>query len=132
MRQQLIRLMAWIKMDLLICNDFIACSPLCSSVVKIGTAFPYTRVRKFETTRVWTPLGVWSTTKVMYPEYFKTQLNVVQKSENLTTIAGPWYFGRVLVPQRLINLSLYQEILRLQKFNNILGKVLKQSIFSLY
>ena len=44
---------------------------------------------------------------------------------NLTTIAGPWYFGRVLAPQRLINLSLYHEILLLQKFNDILGKVLK-------
>ena len=91
MRQQLIRLMAWIKMDLLICNDFIACSPLCSSVVKIGTAFPYTRVRKFETTLVWTPLGVWSITKVTYPEYFKTQLNVVQKSDNLQyNTLGRW------------------------------------------
>ena len=43
----------------------------------------------------------------------------------LTTIAGPWYFGRVLVPQRLINQSLYQEMLLLQKFNDISGKVLK-------
>ena len=34
----------------------------------------------------------------------------------LTTIGGP---------QRLINQSLYQEILLLQKFNDILGKVLK-------
>ena len=52
---------------------------------------------------------------------------------HLTTIAGPWYFGRVLVPQRLINLSLYyHKILILQKFNDLGGKVLKQSIFSLY
>ena len=43
----------------------------------------------------------------------------------LETIADPWYFGRVVVPQRLINLSLYQEILLLQKFNDIGGKVLK-------
>ena len=43
----------------------------------------------------------------------------------LTTIAGPWYFGRVVVPQRLINLSLYHEILLLQKFNDTGGKVLK-------
>ena len=42
-----------------------------------------------------------------------------------TTIGGPWYFGRVFVPQRLINQSLYQEILLLQKFNDIGGKVLK-------
>ena len=34
----------------------------------------------------------------------------------LTTIGGPW---------RLINQSLYQEILLLQKFNGIEGKVLK-------
>ena len=51
---------------------------------------------------------------------------------NLTNIAGPWYFGRVVVPQRLINLPLYHKILLLQKFNDIGGKVLKQSIFSLY
>ena len=43
----------------------------------------------------------------------------------LETIADPWYFGRVVVPQRLINLSLYQEILLLQKFNDTGGKVLK-------
>ena len=43
----------------------------------------------------------------------------------LNTIGGPWYFGRVLVPQRLINQSLYHEILLLQKFNDLLGKVLK-------
>ena len=40
-------------------------------------------------------------------------------------------FGRVVVPQRLINLSLYHEILLLQKFNNISGKVLKPKKFSL-
>ena len=34
-------------------------------------------------------------------------------------------FGRVVVPQRLINQSFYQEILLLQKFNDIGGKVLK-------
>ena len=34
-------------------------------------------------------------------------------------------FGRADVPQRLINQSLYQEILHLQKFNDIGGKVLK-------
>ena len=44
---------------------------------------------------------------------------------NLTTIAGPWYFGRVLVPLRLKNQSLYHKILLLQKFNDISGKVLK-------
>ena len=38
--------------------------------------------------------------------------------EHLTTIGGPWYFGRVLVPQRLINQSLYHEILLLQKFDD--------------
>ena len=64
----------FIKIDPLICNNFMTCSPLCSSVVKIGTAFPYTRVRKFKTTRVWTPLGVSSIKKVVYP---KTQLNLV-------------------------------------------------------
>ena len=50
---------------------------------------------------------------------------------NLTTIADPWYFGRVVVPQRLINLSLYHEILLLQKFNGISGKVLKPKQISL-
>ena len=40
-------------------------------------------------------------------------------------MVGPWYFGRVVVPQRLINLSLYYEILLLQKFNDTGGKVLK-------
>ena len=34
-------------------------------------------------------------------------------------------FGRAVVTQRLINQSLYQEMLLLQKFNDILGKVLK-------
>ena len=48
-----------------------------------------------------------------------------------TTIAGPWYFGRVRVPQRLINLSLYHEILLLQKFNDTGGKVLKPKKISL-
>ena len=43
----------------------------------------------------------------------------------LTTIAGPWYFGRVLVPLRLKNQSLYHKIVLLQKFNDISGKVLK-------
>ena len=54
------------------------------------------------------------------------------KTNNLTTIEGPWYFGRVVVPQRLIILSLYHKILLLKKFNDIGEKVLKQSIFSLY
>ena len=31
----------------------------------------------------------------------------------------PWYFGRVVVPQRLINLSIYHEFLLLQKFNEL-------------
>ena len=44
---------------------------------------------------------------------------------NLTTIGGPWYFDRAVVFQRLINQSFYQEILLLQKFNDIGGKVLK-------
>ena len=34
-------------------------------------------------------------------------------------------FGRADVPQRLINQSLYQEIILLQKFSDISGKVLK-------
>ena len=34
-------------------------------------------------------------------------------------------FGRASVPQRLINQSFYQEILLLQTFNDIGGKVLK-------
>ena len=44
---------------------------------------------------------------------------------NLTTIADPWYFDRAFVFQRLINQSFYQEMLLLQKFNDIGGKVLK-------
>ena len=43
----------------------------------------------------------------------------------LNTIGGPWYFGRVLVPLRLKNQSLYHKILLLQKLNDLLGKVLK-------
>ena len=50
---------------------------------------------------------------------------------NLTTIAGPCHFGRVVVPHRLINLSLYHEILLLQKFNDTGGKVLKPKKISL-
>jgi hypothetical protein len=37
----------------------------------------------------------------------------------------PWYFDRAVVFQRLINQSFYQEILLLQKFDDIGGKVLK-------
>ena len=40
-------------------------------------------------------------------------------------------FGRASVSQRLINQSLYQEILLLQKFNDIGGKVLKSKKISL-
>ena len=47
------------------------------------------------------------------------------KLPNLTTIGDPWYFDRAVVFQRLINQSFYQEILLLQKFNDIGGKVLK-------
>ena len=49
----------------------------------------------------------------------------------LTTIGGCWYFDRVFVPQRLKNQSLYHEILLLQKFNDISGKVLKPKKISL-
>ena len=61
------------------------------------------------------------------PKSFKSQVSNI----HLTTIAGAWYFGRVLVPQRLINLSLYHEILLLQKFNDTGGKVLKPKKISL-
>ena len=44
---------------------------------------------------------------------------------NLTTIGGPWYFDSAVVFQRLINQSFYQEIILLQKFIDLLGKVLK-------
>ena len=47
------------------------------------------------------------------------------KLPNLTTIGDPWYFDRAVVFQRLINQSFYQEILLLQKFNDIGAKVLK-------
>jgi hypothetical protein len=52
----------------------------------------------------------------------------LQTNLYLTTIGGPGLgtFGRNDVPQRIINQSLYQEILLLQKFNDIGGKVLKQ------
>ena len=50
---------------------------------------------------------------------------------NLTTIGGPWYFDRAFVPQRLINQSLYQEILLLQKFNDI-GKERGRFLFFLH
>ena len=44
---------------------------------------------------------------------------------HLTTLGGPWYFDMEVVFQRLINQSFYQEILLLQKFNDIGRKVLK-------
>ena len=50
---------------------------------------------------------------------------------NLTTIGAFDTFCRVFVPQRLINQSLYQEILLLQKFDNISGKVLRPKKISL-
>ena len=50
---------------------------------------------------------------------------LLNNTYNLTTIGGPWYFDRAVVFQRLINQSFYQEILLLQKFNDIGGKVLK-------
>ena len=60
-----------------------------------------------------------------------TLLFVISVDIYLTTIADPWYFKRVRVPQRLINLSLYHEILLLQKFNDARGKVLKPKKISL-
>ena len=48
---------------------------------------------------------------------------------NLTTIG--YTFGRADVPQRLINQSISQEILLLQKFNDIGGKVLKPKKISI-
>ena len=49
----------------------------------------------------------------------KSQVNkAIKRITHLTTIAGPWYFGRVLVPLRLKNQSLYHKILLLQKFND--------------
>ena len=44
---------------------------------------------------------------------------------HLNTIGGCWYFGRVLVPLRPKNQSLYHRILLLQKFYDIGGKVFK-------
>ena len=58
-------------------------------------------------------------------KYLNTLLSIFLCIIYLTTIGGPWYFDRAVVPQRLINQSLYQEILLLQKFNSISGKVLK-------
>ena len=49
----------------------------------------------------------------------------VRAIDHLTTIGGCWYFDRAFGLQRLMNQSLYQEILVLQKFNDIGGKVLK-------
>ena len=54
----------------------------------------------------------------------------VQVIYSSTTIGGPWYFDFVAF-QRLINQSFYQEILLLQKVNDLLGKVLKPKKFSL-
>ena len=53
--------------------------------------------------------------------------NFLQRAQIFTLIWRPnlTTFGRASVPQRLINHSLYQEILLLQKFNDIGGKVLK-------
>ena len=50
----------------------------------------------------------------------------------LNTIGGRWYFGRVLVPLKLKNQSLYHKILLLQKFNDTGGKVLKPKKISLH
>ena len=58
-------------------------------------------------------------------DFFEDQSKTEGNRLHLTTIAGPWYFGRVLVPLRLKNQSLYHKILLLQKFNDISGKVLK-------
>ena len=55
----------------------------------------------------------------------------VQVIYSSTTLGGPWYFDRAVVFQRLINQSFYQEILLLQKFNDIEGKVLKAKKISL-
>ena len=46
---------------------------------------------------------------------------------HLTTIGGPRYFDRAVVFQRLINQSFYQEILLLQKFNDLLGTLFKDN-----
>ena len=64
-------------------------------------------------------------------KYLNTLLSIFLCIIYLTTIGGPWYFDRAVVPQRLINQSLYQEILLLQKFNNISEKVLKPKKISL-
>ena len=48
---------------------------------------------------------------------------------SLVNIAGPWYFGRVHVPLRLKNQSLYHKILLSQKFNDIGGRFLN-TLFS--
>ena len=46
-------------------------------------------------------------------------------SKIITNIGVVGTFGRASVPERLLNQSFYQEILLLQKFNDIGGKVLK-------
>ena len=65
-------------------------------------------------------------------QFFSSRKNPSHVRKNLNTIAGPWYFGRVYVPLRLKNQSLYHKILLLQKFNDKWGKVFKHFIFSLY
>ena len=51
---------------------------------------------------------------------------------HLTTIGGCWYFDRTFGLERLKNLSLYNKIQLLQKFNITLEKVFKLFIFSLW
>ena len=53
--------------------------------------------------------------------FFQSKVEPVVKFKamsHLNTIAGPWYFGRVYLPLRLKNQSLYHKILILQKFND--------------
>ena len=52
-----------------------------------------------------------------------SRISLSDRVTYLTTIGGPWYFDRASVPQGLINQSHYHEILLLQKFNDVGGKV---------
>ena len=61
-----------------------------------------------------------------------SDLKLDEKSDNLTTIGGRWYFDRAFGLQRLTNQWLYSKILLLQKFNDIGGKVFNLFIFSLW
>ena len=53
----------------------------------------------------------------------KKRIEMIRRFDNLITIGSHWYFWfSGYVPQKLINWSLHNEIILLQKFNDIGGR----------